>query len=41
MGQLETMLLITAIKWLIRWLSSNEKNREAKIESKKKEDEKK
>lgn len=27
MGTLETFFLIRAIKWLLRWLASNEKNR--------------
>lgn len=36
MGIFEKNLIIMAVKFLFRWLMSNEKNREKKIESKKK-----
>lgn len=34
MGTWETFFLIKALKFLIRWLTSNEKNRDAKVQKK-------
>lgn len=36
MGTWEKWLLIGVVKWLLRWLSSNEKNRDKNVPFKKK-----
>ena len=41
MGIFEKNLIFMVVKWLLNWLSSNEKNKQAKIARKKKESEQK
>ena len=40
MGIIEKYLLVGVLKWLLRWLLSNEKNRNNKLKKKVKESEK-